>query len=208
MGLALVALWLGSAGAASPAGTPKPSARAATPPTRPSVRDSPGWYPVVDPESASVQLGRRLSAPLVSTPLKGGTRSLDELGVAVCRFLSHSDRDSMNAMCVTDTEFRDIMWREFPQSRPVTGLQWEDGWRVLSMRLQSGCSDAIGQHGGHYWQFLRFERSDSTMRYKNFKLHNGLVLVVRNDTGGIERLGWLRSVIERKGRFKIYSMRD
>ncbi len=208
--VALALLLAGSAalGAAAPAARGDSASRATAPKRPPSVRDSPGWYPVADPESASVRIGRRLNAPLVATPFRGGTRTLDDLGRAVCRLVSRGDRDSLMALCVTDTEFRDILWREFPQSRPVTGLQWEDGWRVLSMRLQSGCSDAVGQLGGRRWEFVRFERSDSTMRYRNFSLHNGLVLVARDEHGGIERWGWLRSAAERKGRFKIYSVRD
>lgn len=208
--VALALLLAGSAalGAAAPAARGDSAARATAPKRPPSVRDSPGWYPVADPESASVRIGRRLNAPLVATPFRGGTRTLDDLGRAVCRLVSRGDRDSLMALCVTDTEFRDILWREFPQSRPVTGLQWEDGWRVLSMRLQSGCSDAVGQLGGRRWEFVRFERSDSTMRYRNFSLHNGLVLVARDEHGGLERWGWLRSAAERKGRFKIYSVRD
>ena len=185
------------------------AARPATPAAAtPSTRQSPGWYPAVDPESASVRIGRRLGAPRVSAPFSGGARTLDDLGRAVCRLLAHGDRDSLRALCVTDREFRDILWREFPQSRPATGLQWEDGWRVLDMRLLSGTNDAVGEFGGHYWQFLRFERTDTVAVYKNFRLHNGLVLVVRDERGGTERWGWLRSVAERNGRFKIYSVRD
>lgn len=203
---ALLAAWTGVAADAAPSGPD--SSRKAQPPSGPSTRNSPGWYPTVDPESASVRIGRRVNAPVVSMPFKGGLKSLDDVGRTVCRLLSHSDRESLWAICVADSEFRQIMWREFPQSRPVTGLQWDDAWRVLSMRLTSGCSDAVGQLGGRYYQFLRFERSDSTTRYKNFSLHNGLVMVVRNDQGETEKMHWLRSVVERKGRFKIYSVND
>lgn len=198
--LALGALAIGSGHAAV---APPPRAAATT-----STRHSPGWYPSVDPESASVRLGRRTNAPLVSTPFRGGATSLDDLGRTVCRLLAHDDRDSLRALCVTDTEFRDILWREFPQSRPATGLQWEDGWRALGMRLLSGTNDALGEFGGHYWQFLRFERTDTVAVYRNFRLHNGLVLVVRDEQGETRRWGWLRSVAERRGRFKIYSVRD
>ena len=38
--------------------------------------------------------------------------------------------------------------------------------------------------------------------------HGGLVLVARGDTGEIQRFTWLRAVAERKGVFKIYSMKD
>ena len=109
----------------------------------PSIRDSPGWYPIVDPESMSVLIGRRTNAPLVSKPFRGGTRSLDELGRTICRLLRKSDRDSMMTLCIRDDEFRDILWREFPHSRPITGLTWEDAWISLTQRLMAGCSGEL-----------------------------------------------------------------
>ena len=173
-----------------------------------SVKDSPGYIPLVDPESSSVLVGRRTNAPAVSRPFRGGAKSLDELGRTVCRLLHRGDVDSLHALCIAEDEFRDILWREFPQSRPATGLGWEDGWRVLDIRLISGCRGAVQELGGHDYQFLRFERSDTTARYRNFKLHNGTVLVARDDEGQVVRMEWLRSVAERKGVFKIYSTTD
>ena len=163
--------------------------------------------PLVDPESVSVVLGRRTNAPLVSRPLRGGARSLEALGQAVCGALHASDADSLMRLCVTDEEFRDILWREFPQSRPVTGLQWEDGWRVLDVRLRSGTRAVSQELGGHVYEFLRFE-ADSIADYRNFRLHSRLTMVVRDDAGQVQRWNWLRAVVERKGRFKIYSTRD
>ena len=63
-------------------------------------------------------------------------------------------------------------------------------------------------HGGHVYQFLRFERPDSIARYRNFKLLSGLTLVARSDEGRIEAWRWMRAVAERKGVFKIYSTED
>ena len=177
------------------------------PPRIASVKDSPGYVPLVDPESTSVRIGRRLNAPLVSKRLQGGATSLDQLGRAVCRALHRADQDSLLGLCVREDEFSEIMWREFPQSRPVTGLTWEDGWRVLSVRLEAGCSEAIRDHGGRYYQFLRFE-AESTAHYRNFKLMSRLTLVARDDDGQVQRMRWLRAVVERKGVFKIYSTSD
>jgi hypothetical protein len=172
-----------------------------------SIKDSPGYVPVVDPESAAVAIGRRTNAPVVSKRFRGGARSLDALGRAVCRGLHRGERDSLMVLCVQVDEFRDIMWREFPQSRPATGLEWEDGWRVLLVRLLSGCSRAIGEYGGRSYEFQSFE-AESTKTFKNFRLHNGMVLVARDDSGRIQRMRWVRSVAERKGVFKIYSTED
>jgi len=127
---------------------------------------------------------------------------------AVCGALHTSEPDSMLRLCVRQEEFRVILWHEFPQSRPATGLQWEDAWNIMGMRLQTGCSGAVNDLGGRYLQFVRFESADTTMRFKNFKLHRGLTLVARNDEGGEERMTWLRSVAERKGSFKIFGVDD
>jgi hypothetical protein len=173
----------------------------------PSIRDSPGWYPIVDPESMSVVTGRRANAPLVSKPFQGGARSLDDLGRTICRLLSRSDRESLMALCIRDDEFRDILWREFPHSRPITGLTWEDGWISLTQRLMAGCAGAVGDYGGQLFKFVRFE-SDSVAHYKNFKLHMRLRLIALDDQGRAVAMRWVRAVAERKGRFKIYSTDD
>jgi hypothetical protein len=195
IGLAIAAV-LGTHGVAAP-----------DVPHRTSIRDSPGWYPLVDPESMSVVLGRRLNAPRVHKVFRGGARSMADLGRAVCYALHHDSPDTLHALCITDDEFRDILWREFPESRPATGLQWQDAWTILYARIHSGCRSAVGDLGGRTYEFVRFEK-DSTFAYRNFKLHRGLVLVARNDAGELVRMGWLRSVAERKGAFKIYSTDD
>ena len=104
-------------------------------------------------------------------------------------------------------EFRDILWREFPQSRPATHLEWLDGWKALYVRHRGGITGAIRDKADHYYEYVRIEARDTTALYRNFKLHNGIVLVVRVD-GREQELRWLRSVAERRGRFKIYSTTD
>lgn len=172
-----------------------------------SVKDSPGWRPLVDPESSSVTLGRRLNAPLVRKPFRGGAPGLQGLGHAILRELHGAHQDSLLALCVTDDEFRDILWREFPQSRPAVGLQWDDAWRILYARLHAGSAHAVRDWGGHHYDFVRFE-CDSVTRYRNFRMYSRLTLVAKSDEGELVRMKWLRGVVERQGRCKIYSTED
>jgi len=183
------------------------SAASAAPRRVYSVKDSPGYVPLVDPESTSVRIGRRLNAPLVSQPFVGGTRSLDELGRSVVRHLNKSLSDSLLSLCITESEFKNILWREFPQSRPATHLEWLDGWKALYVRHRGGITGAIRDKADQYYEYVRIESRDTTAVYRNFKLHNAIVLVVRVN-GREQELRWLRSVAERKGRFKIYSTTD
>ena len=180
-----------------------PGAAAAT-----SVRDTPGYVPLADPDSAAERLGRRPGAPIVSMPFTGGAKSLEALGRAVCGALHGDTPDSLLRLCVSEEEFRDILWPEFPQSRPATGLRWDDAWPVLWGRLNGGSVSAVREHGSRVYTLLRVEQAAATTAYRNFKLHPGIVIVARDEEGRERRFDWIRSVAERKGRFKIYSMRD
>jgi hypothetical protein len=193
------------------------TALAATAPARPdstaprrhlvSVRDSPGYVPLVDPESTSVAAGRRLNAPRVSMRFTHGLPSLEALARAICVGIHHEDQDTLFKLCVHSDEFCVVLWPEFPQSRPVTGLRWEDGWNTLYGRLFGGVRGAIRDHGGHVYQVLRVE-STGTEMFRNFTLHDGITIVVKDDQGQVQRWTWLRSVAERKGAFEIYSTTD
>jgi hypothetical protein len=197
----LVALASFSAAAAAP--------RASTPPKErvPSIRDSPGYVPLHDPDSLDEVLGRRRNAPRVEMEFHGGPRSLNELGRAVCRALHTGVPDSMLALCVKSDEFRVILWPEFPQSRPATGLRWDDAWVILWGRLNGGSVSAVREFQDHYLDFIKLEYA-AIVPYRNFRLYNGVTITAKRDDGQIVTFTPIRSIAERRGRFKIYSMRD
>lgn len=172
-----------------------------------SVKDSPGYVPLVDPESSSVALGRRLHAPLVRETFTGGATSMRGLVQRILHHLHRNQDDSLQALCVDDFEFRRILWREFPQSRPATGLQWVDAWKILGARLHAGCVHAVRDHGGHVYTLVSV-KADTVQQFRNFRLHRGMHIVVRSDEGQTLDMVWLRTVAERRGRFKIYSTED
>jgi hypothetical protein len=164
----------------------------------------PGYVPPADPDSASVRLGRR-PAPAVSARFSGGASSLDALARAALRAAAARDRGGLTGLCVTRTEFARILWPEFPQSRPVTGATADDGWYFLSRRNAGGIGRLVEEGP---LTLVRVERAGPPERYRNFRLHRGLTIVARAATGEEVRLDDVRTVAERKGVFKIYSMRD
>ena len=182
-----------------------PAAAGAAP--QPSVKDSPGYVPASDPDSAAERLGRRTNAPAVSVPFTGGAKSVKALGEAILGAFHAERADSLLQLCVTMNEFRDILWPEFPQSRPATGLRWDDAWPVLYGRLNGGSLAAVREFGGHHYTLLRVEVT-AVVSYRNFKLHNGVAIVARDDTGREVRFTGVRSIAERRGRFKVYSLFD
>ncbi len=198
LALALLAILAGAALAAD---------ASSSAPQAPSVKDSPGYVPLHDPDSLAEVLGRRPDAPKVKMEFHGGAKSLDALGREVCRAFHTGVPDSLLALCVRSDEFRVILWPEFPQSRPATGLRWDDAWQILWGRLNGGSVASVRENRDHVWTFLRITEQE-VKRYNNFKLHNGIRLYARSDVGDTLVFDRIRSIAERKGRFKIYSMRD
>jgi len=196
------------AGAALAAPATQPATPAPEPHHLVSVEAAPGYVPLADPDSMAERLGRRPDAKIVNLPFTGGARSMDALARAICGAFHAESVDSMLALCVNSAEFREILWPEFPQSRPATGIRWDDAWQILWGRLNGGSVASVREYGGHVYTLVRVERTAATVEYKNFKLHNGVTLVLKDDEGQVKRLSWIRSVAERKGRFKIYSMSD
>lgn len=172
-----------------------------------SIRDSPGYVPLHDPDSLDEVHGRRLHAPAVQMTFHGGATSLDGLGRAMCHALHTGVPDSMLAQCVRSDEFRVILWPEFPQSRPATGLRWDDAWVILWGRLNGGSVSAVREHEDHVWEFQKLEYTKK-VPYRNFALYNGVRVTAKSDEGRIETFTFVRSIAERKGRFKVYSIRD
>jgi hypothetical protein len=205
--LLLVCGWIGI-GVAATTITPGPASHdTPVPEKHGSVAQEPGYYPANDPESSSVRIGRRVNAPIVNDRFVGGAHSMEDLGRRVCAALRNNRADSLMMLTLAENEFHTIMWPELPQSRPATGIEWTDGWLFLYARVHAGCAHAARDWGGHTYHFARFE-SESTQVFKNFKLHSGLTLVARDEFGQLQRMTWLRSVIERKGAFKICSTDD
>lgn len=204
--LAVLAAALAVPASPAAAGEAAPAPHIAT--VNPALRNAPGYVPLVDPESTSVVLGRRPNAPLVSMRFSDGARSMDELGRQICWAVHHTSPDSLRRLCITRPEFSEIMWREFPQSRPVTGLTADDAWVLLAGRLHGGVSKLLDERGGQHLQFVRWDRTDTVAVYKNFRLHNGLRLVVKDEQGREVSLDAVRAVAERKGMYKIQSLKD
>lgn len=174
----------------------------------PSLQAAPGYKPLVDPDSISVRLGRRLDAPVVDMRFSFGATSMEHLGRMLTHAIHHTSLDSLRHLCITREEFNEILWREFPQSRPVTGLHADDAWFMLDGRLRGGVSKLLSERGGQDLAFVRWDRADTVALYKNFRLHNGLSLVVRDESGREVALPYVRAVAERKGQFKLQSLRD
>jgi hypothetical protein len=186
---------------------PTPDTAVVMPVHRSVLIGEPGYVPPVDPDSDAVKNGRR-QAPPVSMPFTNGAPSLEALVRRALARAGAGDRTGLFKLCVSRDEFDKILWPEFPQSRPITGAKAEDGWYFLGRRNTGGADRMLENLTGANLKLVRIERGLPVETYRSFRLHRGLTIVARDSTGAEVRIDDIRSVAERKGVFKIYSMRD
>jgi hypothetical protein len=175
-----------------------------------ALEGTPGYTPPSDPDSMAVIRGRR-PAPAVRMKLTGGVGSLDSLATAILQSIDDRDRARLEALCVTRREFETILWPEFPQSRPITGVTAGDGWYFAVRQNLGGVSRTLSEHddgGPGGWTLVKVECHGPLEHYRNFTLHRGLTIVARDKGGNVRRFDLLRTAVERQGVFKIYALRD
>ena len=174
---------------------------------RSPLERSPGYFPPDDPESMSVITGHR-EAPLVSLKLTGGASSIDDLGRSLITGINARDERAIHALGVTRDEFEVILWREFPESRPVTHITAADAWEMSSIQSLSGVSRTVGTFGNRKLEFIRVACGPPDA-FRNFSLYRAVEIVTRDPATAQEvRLRFAPSFVERHGRFKVLTFRD
>jgi hypothetical protein len=191
---------------AGPGASPQPQ-KARHRAFRSPLEQSPGWVPPADPESVSVLTGRR-EAPLVTGEFEGGMPTLVSLVGAALDAARRGDEDALHALRATRGEFDRFLWREFPQSRPVTNITAADAWSFLSAGSLTGANRAVAAWGGRNLEIVKIE-SSGRLPFTNFTLWRDLVVTARDaETGEVHRISFLPAVVERHGRHKVFTYKD
>ena len=163
--------------------------------------------PSITPDRPYPRSGRR-DAALETLGLRGSSRSLDAVGRAFVAALHDHNRPKLESLAISEEEFTTILWPEFPQGRPPAGILASEAWSFVERRNRGGMARALTEWGGRSLEFVRLERPLPVERYRNFRLHRGLVLWILDGDGCLEPLDVLRAVVERRGIFKIFSLSD
>jgi hypothetical protein len=138
----------------------------------------------------------------------GGAPTFDGLIEAALAALERADEKALHDLRVTRTEFERFLWRELPQSRPITNITAEDAWLFISTGSQAGAGRAASSLGGRRFAVLRVE-SSGPIPYTNFTLWRDVAVTLREEASGeIRKLGFLAAVVERNGRFKVFTYKD
>ncbi len=172
-----------------------------------ALTSSPGYVPPNDPEADAVRTGKRVVGK-IDLPFTGGESTPERLAIRILAAVEASDMNALQALRVNADEFTQILWPEFPQSRPITNAKVGDVWFFLDQRCHGGISAGLTDWGGQKLELLGLTYEVGRAPYTNFTLYDGVRLHVRAESGEEFALKFVGTLAERNGVWKVYAYTD
>jgi hypothetical protein len=118
--------------------------------------------------------------------------------------LASRDRHGLEALAVTEREFRDQVWPDLPSARPERNLPFSYVWGDLHQKIELGLAKTLEQHGGIRYELQRVS-FDGETDYRSYRIHRRTTLTVVSPSGDTIPLRVCGSMIEKDGQWKIFS---
>lgn len=126
-------------------------------------------------------------------------------GQAVLDALERRDLPALQALALTEREFREHVWPELPASRPGRNLPFDYVWGQSVQRSDGFLRQTVARHGGGRFELVGVEFDGETTDYPTFSVSRRTVLLVTNAEGELERLRLFGSMLRQGNRHKVYS---
>lgn len=139
-----------------------------------------------------------------AAPLAGTRDSAMAVGRDVLAALEAGDKPALEALTLSEQEFRDHVWPDLPAARPERRLPFAYVWGDLKQKSDAGLGASLARLRGRRLTLVDIRFGGETP-YGRSRVHRDAVLVVRSGDGGTEELEVCGSLIERSGRWKVFS---
>lgn len=137
-------------------------------------------------------------------PLADTYSSPNELAAAVLDALASGDRARLEALALSEQEFRDHVWPDLPAARPERNLPFFYVWGDLHQKSETALSQTLREHGTRRYE-LRRVTFDGVTEYARYRVHRGATLHVSGTSGSEIPLRVCGSMIEKDGAWKVFS---
>jgi hypothetical protein len=138
-------------------------------------------------------------------PLADSSPSAEALAEAVLTAIEKGDVDALHALALSKTEFEEHVWPELPAAQPKRNLSVGYVWGDLSVKSNLTLTKTLSAHGGKRYTLQSMRFLGRTTPYASYVVHRESELTVRDENGKERRLRLFGSVLEKQGRYKVFS---
>jgi hypothetical protein len=143
------------------------------------------------------------TAPAV--PLANTFESAEALAREVLTALAERDRARLEALPLSEAEFRAHVWPELPASRPERNVPFEYAWLQLKQRSGNSMDSLLGRYGGRVLKLSTVAFKGETTQYATFSVMRESEVVAADETGREWILQLFGSAMVKNGRYKLFS---
>lgn len=116
--------------------------------------------------------------------------------------LQARDRDRLARLALSEREFKEEVWPEMPaEGRVPADYVWND----LQGKSSRSLAQSLIRYGGRSYTLVDMRFQKDAKVYETLVVHRRLQLLVRDEQGREGSLDALGSVIEKNGRYKLFS---
>jgi hypothetical protein len=137
-------------------------------------------------------------------PLADTYPDADSLAGAVLDALARKDRTALEAMALSEQEFRNHVWPELPAAKPERNLPFSYVWGDLRQKSTGALGETLARHGGRRYELVRVDFNGQT-DYPSYRVHREATLHVRDAAGKEQALRVCGSFIEKDEAWKVFS---
>ena len=138
------------------------------------------------------------------SPLLQTRSSPEEVAGAMLDAIARRDRGELQALVVSEQEFRNHVWPSLPAARPERNLPWSYVWSDLRQKSEAMLERTLSRHGGRRYELVTVSFDDRT-DYGSYRVHHDARLAVRDESGAVQDIRVSGSMIEHAGAWKIFS---
>lgn len=131
--------------------------------------------------------------------------SIDELCKEVLERVAQKDLKLLEAMALTEDEFKSYVWPYSEWSRPEVRMPFEYYWGLLHQRSSSELRGTLAKYGGEKFELISVRFAKETMEYQDAKVYRDPRLTVRDEEGREREMEMFGAIIELNGNYKIFS---
>jgi hypothetical protein len=138
-------------------------------------------------------------------PLANTQDSAHAVAEKVLDAIARRDRAALGGLAITESEFRLHVWPSLPAARSERNLPMSYVWGDLHQKSVASLSRILAAHGGHRYELLDVRFAAESTTYPQYIVHREAVLSVRSAEGHTEEIRVCGSLIEKDGRWKVFS---
>jgi hypothetical protein len=137
-------------------------------------------------------------------PLADAHPSAASLASAVLDALARGDRTALEALALSETEFRDHVWPRLPAARPERNLPFSYVWGDLRQKSGQELDGIMAREGGKQYQLVDVRFAGET-DYGSYRVHRESTFRVRDADDVETDIRVCGSMIEQTGAWKVFS---